>query len=230
MNTRSTLPCVMLLLAAGVVVPGCGKKEEAAPQAAAVAAKAEDPMEGIAGLLHAKVQWPEKYRASSAVQAQAIVALANAIASGDAEKAKGVLETADRDLLADMIALGEWTSQTGGVEGVRVCVLKESDDKTSVTLGLGVQDSLGAYMIAWKAPSGTDAVTFTGMAIQPVTAAAVAMLDDAELKAPVVAEAVRETKIASTANPADIAAKEAGGGGSSPETPVNRPFSKPSGE
>jgi hypothetical protein len=228
MNTRSTLPCVMLLLAAGVVVPGCGKKEEAAPAPAPVAAKVVDPMEGID--LNAKVQWPDKYRASSAAQAQAIAALANAIASGDGEKAKGVLETADRDLLADMMALGEWSSQTGGVEAVRVCVLKESDDKTHVTLGLGVQDSLGAYMIAWKAPASGDAVTFTGMAIQPVTAASVAMLDDAELKAPMVAEAVKETKIASSANPADIAAKEAGGGSPGSEAPVNRPFSKPSGE
>ncbi len=230
MNARSALPCVMLLVAAGAVMPGCGKKEEAAPQASApVVARVEDPMEGIE--LHAKVQWPDKYRASSAAQAQAIAALANAIAGGDAEKAKGVLDAADRELLSDMIALGEWTSQTGGIDAVRVCVLKESDDKTQLTLGLGVQDSLGAYVLAWKAPLGAEGVTFSGMAIQPVTAASVAMLDDAELRPPVVAEAVKETKIASSVNPADIAKKEAGGssspgGGDSP----GRPFQKPPSE
>lgn len=231
MNARTALPCVMLLLAAGSVLPGCGKKEEAAPQTAApVTAKIEDPMEGID--LHAKVQWPDKYRPSTAAQAQAIAALANALASGDAEKAKGVLDGADRDLLNDMIALGEWASQTGGIDAVRVCVLKEADDKTHLTLGLGVQDSLGAYMLAWKAPLAGDAVVFSGMAIQPVTAASVAMLDDAELKAPSVAEAVKETKIASTVNPGDIAAKEAGGGsspgGGSPSP--GRPFQKPPSE
>lgn len=230
MNTVSKLNCVTLLAAATVALSGCDKKEEKQQAAAPVAVRAVDPMEGIE--LHAKVQWPDKYRPASAAQAQAIASLLNALASGDAEKAKAVLEAADREVLADMIAFGEWTGETGGLEAVRVCVLKESDDKTALTLGIGVQDSLGAYILAWKAAPGADPMTFSGMAIQPVTAASVAMLDDAELVPPVIASAAVETKLTSTANPADVASSSSssGGGGPGESAPPRRPFEKPSGE
>lgn len=216
------------MLAAAAMLPGCGKKEDQSQQTSApVAVKVADPMDGIT--LHAKVQWPDKYKPATAAQAQAVAALANALASGDAELAKGVLDQADRDLLADMIALGEWTSQTGGIEAVRVCVLRETEDKATLILGLGVQDALGAYMLAWNGNNGADPITFAGMAIQPVTASAVAMLDDAELKPPVIAAAAVETKIAQTINPADVASAASGGGpgGDAPSGPARRPFQKP---
>lgn len=219
-----------LLASAGLVLVGCGKKEEAPQQnSAPVAVRQADPMEGIT--LHAKVQWPDKFKPATAAQAQAVAALANAIASGDADAAKGVLDQADRDLLADMIALGEWAGVAGGIEAVRICVLRESEDKAVLTLGLGIQDGLGAYMLAWRGNNGADPITFAGMAIQPLSATAVAMLDDAELLPPVVAAAAVETKIAQTVNPGDIAAASAGSGpGGSDPAPARRPFQKPPSE
>ncbi len=228
---RCILTPSLAVAGAGLVVSaglsGCGKKEEAPPLPAPVATRVADPMDGIT--LHEKVQWPDKYKPATAAQAQAVAALANALASGDAERAKGVLEPADRDLLADMIALGEWTSQTSGIEAVRVCVLRESEDKASLILGLGVQDGLGAYILAWNGNNAADPITFAGMAIQPVTASAVAMLDDAPLNPPVIAAAAVETKIAQTVNPADLASASSGGGpsGDSPSSPPRRPFQKP---
>ncbi|MFM9957487.1 MAG: hypothetical protein ACKVZJ_05395 [Phycisphaerales bacterium] len=217
------------LVLAALMLPGCGKQEEAPQQAAPVAVREADPMEGIT--LHAKVQWnTEKYRPANAAQAQAVAALANALASGNADDAKGVLDEADRALLADMIALGEWTSQTGGIEAVRVCVLKESEDKAVLTLGLGIQDALGAYVLAWRGNNSASPITFSGMAIQPVTADAVAMLDDAELRPPQIAAAAVETKITKAVDPGDVAASSSSSSpGEGPAAP-RRPFQKPSGE
>lgn len=225
---------LLAVAACALTLGGCDKKE--APQQAApapVATRPADPMDGIE--LHPKVRWAaDKYAPISPEQAQAIASLANALASGDADKAKSVLEAADQAVLADLIAFGEWADQTKGIEEVRVCVLSQNEDKT-VSLGLGVQDALGAYMVAWKGADAGSAWVFSGMAIEPVTAASTAMLEGAELKAPVIAGAAVETQIVAAKNPAAADKKEGGGstpGGSTPgddekEAPSNRPFSKP---
>ncbi len=223
---RTVTTAAALALAAGLLI-GCDKKKEQQPVAAAPApVKAVDPMEGID--LDAKVQWPEKHRPNTPEQAQAIAALANAIARGDAEGAKGVLAESDREVLANLIEFGDWASQTKGIEAVRVCVLTEGDDKKSFTLGLGVQDKQAAYMLAWKgnqSENGT-AWSISGMAIVPTTAASVAMLDDAELVAPTVAAAAVERAIFNDPKPGDK--KSDADPGTSNEPPQKRsPFEKP---
>lgn len=224
----------LLAAACGLMLVGCDKRE--APQQAApapVVSKPVDPMDGIE--LHPKVRWAaDKYVPVSPEQAQAIAALANALAAGDADKAKSVLDSADQAVLSDLIAYGEWADQTTGIEEVRVCVLSQNEDKT-VSLGLGLQDALGAYMVAWKGSDSGSAWVFSGMAIEPITAASAAMLEGAELRAPVIAGAAVETQIVTAKNPNAAEKKE--GGGSSPsgaepgederDKPSERPFSKP---
>lgn len=232
MNSRHTLLTVTVLaLVGGAPLVGCEKKAPKAPETAAAPAapKAVDPMEGIADILDAKVQWPDKYPATTPEQAQAVAALANAIAKGDAESAKSVIDEPDREVLQGLIDFGDWASQTRGVQAVRVCVFTEGDDKKTLTLGLGVQDATGAYMIAWK---GTEhegpAWVFSGMAIEPVTAASVAMLDGATLRAPVLTAAAVEKKLNEVEKPKGAGADAATGGGAPP--PSNNPFRKPTGD
>lgn len=230
MNTRSTLPVATLVIAGmGVSGSGCDSKKEAPQQSAPapVAVQSVDPMEGIQ--LDAKVTWPEKFTATTPEQARAIAALANALARGDADAAKGVLEQSDRDVLQDLMTFGDWADETKGLQAVRVCVLNHADDKRGVTLGLGVQDAMGAYMLAWTGAETDSNWVFTGMAIQPVTAASVAMLDGAELKAPVVAAAAVEGRLKIAANPGDEAKKTGNGpgGGAPGGEPPRTPFQKP---
>lgn len=106
--------------------------------------------------------------------------LANALSKGDDQAMALLLGRRDRSVLADLVRSGEWKSQTGAIEVVRVCTLTIEDGKGR--LGLGVQDSGGAYLLAFEAENQGGSWVFAGLAAEPRSAAAARDLDGAELK------------------------------------------------
>lgn len=186
LRNAPSFPLTLAALAGAIAlgaVAGCEKK---APPPPPVVTSTAPPaptwsLEDID--MDARVQFPEGKVPSSLELAEAVAALASAIASGDEKGMSEVLDATDREVLRDLVGSGEWKSGTSGIEAVRVCVLSEGDDKKSATLGLGVQDKDGAFMLAW---TGREAGTwrFQGMAIMPLLADRVAMLDDQALLEP----------------------------------------------
>ena len=222
--TQSMIPPAAVLAA---VVAGCGKKEPPPAPPPPPVVRQVDPFDGLD--MDPKLQFPDKVKPSTHELAEAVVALGNALAKGDAAKAEAVLDASDKAILKELVDLGDWADQTKGIQAVRVCVLIEGDDKNSCKLGLGVEDSLGAYMLAWKGSKSGPSWIFSGMAIQPLTAARVSMLDGVELAPPTIASAAKEVKILTTPKADDKSPGGGGGGGDSPGGPSNEPdpYKKP---
>lgn len=181
----SILRLLTLSAAAGVAaLAGCEKKAPPPPPPVVTSSAPAEPTWLIEDLdMDARVQFPQGKAPSSQSLAQAVADLASAIASGDDKSMQPLLDAADREVLKDLVGSGDWKSSTSGIEAVRVCVLTESDDKKTATVGLGVQDKDGAFMLAW---TGTESGSwrFQGMSILPMMAERVAMLDDRELLEP----------------------------------------------
>ncbi len=171
-------------IACAAALVGCEKKAPPPPPPVVTNTEPAEPEWFIEDLdMDARVQFPQGKAPSSQELAQAVADLASAIASGDDASMQPLLDVADREGLKDLVGAGDWKSATTGIEAVRVCVLTEAEDKKSATVGLGVQDKDGAFMLAWTADqSGTW--RFRGMAILPMMAERVAMLDDRELLEP----------------------------------------------
>jgi len=181
----SILRLLTLSAAAGVAaLAGCEKKAPPPPPPVVTTSAPAEPAWFIEDLdMDARVQFPQGKAPSSQTLAQAVADLASAIASGDDKSMQPLLDVADREVLRDLVGSGDWKSATAGIEAVRVCVLTESEDKSTATVGLGVQDKDGAFMLAWTA-TGTSSWRFQGMSILPMMAERVAMLDDRDLLEP----------------------------------------------
>jgi len=184
---RNDMPFRFLSLGAIVCASaliGCEKKAPPPPPPVVTSTEPAQPEWFIEDLdMDARVQFPQGKAPSSQDLAQAVANLASAIASGDHSSMQSLLDVADREVLKDLVGSGDWKSATSGIEAVRVCVLTESEDKKTATVGLGVQDKDGAFMLAWTADS-PGSWRFRGMSILPMMADRVAMLDDRELLEP----------------------------------------------
>lgn len=168
-----------LLLGAALCCGGCSKEEEKTePVAVAPPVREVDPLEDLD--MDYRVQFAEACKPSTRELAEAIAKMASAIATGDEEGLKSVLAADDVPILVSLVNDGEWKSGTTNIEAVRVCVLEENEG--TVKLGLGIQDKAGAYMLGWTGSQEGGSWVFKGLAIKPIEAARVAMLDGATLE------------------------------------------------
>jgi hypothetical protein len=161
---------------------GCSGEEEA-PAPVVVAPPPPPPVDPMANLkLHAKVQFPAERAPTTPELAQAVATLASALAKGDAAGAKAVLDGDASELIDAMVESGEWKTGTEGIEAVRVCVLSETSDATGATVGLGVQDEQGAYLLAWRGSAVDGVWRFEPMPLINTEAAQVALLDGSAME------------------------------------------------
>ncbi len=129
--------------------------------------------------LDRKVQFPEDRMPSSQEVADAVGAFATAIAAGDDRKFATMLAPRDKALLDVIVGSGRWSEQAAHIKTVRICALSETDK--GFQCGIGVQDSIGAYLLGWEAAPGGEGFLFSAIAIEPKFAEDVKQLDGASL-------------------------------------------------
>jgi hypothetical protein len=162
-------------------VPGCEEKKaqpEVAPAPPPPPPKPRASLDGVK--LHPKVQFSEDALPSSQEAVNAIAALANALASGDAAAMAQVIDQRDQAVLKVLVETGEWQRQADALKVVRVVSLRDEND-SGFQVGLGLEDEGGAFLTGWQASGSADVFTFGGMAIEPRFAMAARELDGAEL-------------------------------------------------
>jgi hypothetical protein len=186
-NNWALVGGLTLAVMAGSMLTACEKKKAPPPPPPPPAPVAVGPdwtLEDIA--MDPRVQFPENRTPSTRELAEAIAQLATAIITGNDRDMTDLLDPIDHAVMSDLVSTGGWKDGTTGIEAVRVCVLEEGEGKTTCRLGLGVQDPLGAYLLAWTGASSDGRWTFQGLAIVPQIADRVAALDGASLIEPAI--------------------------------------------
>lgn len=178
-----TIPmlAMAILAAAMLVVPGgCAEEEPPPPPPDPTPPPEPEPEVDLSTIeTHTKVQFPEKYKPDTQEMAESIAALANAFAMGDPQDLRDVIVSEDHIILEAIREQGLWEEQISGIQAVRVCNLRGGGD--NVQVGLGIQDSEGAYLLGWSSVPDGDMYKFSSVDMQPVTAARVVALDDAPM-------------------------------------------------
>lgn len=211
----------LLLLCAGLNACGEDKKKVAPAPAPAPSAPAKPAVTLNSVDLHPKVQFPEDRLPDTQEALDAIVELANAIASGDAAAMQQLLSPPDQAVLKSMVEQGLWQRQADSLKVVRVCVLKQ-EGQGPVQVGLGLEDAGGAFLSGWEAANADGVLSFSGMAIEPEFAMAAVDLDNANLKPMALPSGLAQGEIDLRAAepPKRVESKapgaSGGGGGSSP--------------
>lgn len=231
-NKWSMIGGLSLALLAGTLA-GCEKKKAPPPPPPPPAPVAVAPtwsLEDIA--MDPRVQFPENRTPSTRELAEAIAKLATAIITGNDRDMTTLLDPIDHAVMSDLVSSGGWTDGTTGIEAIRVCVLEEGEGKTTCRLGLGVQDKLGAYLLAWSGASGGGQWTFQGLAIVPQFAERVAALDGAsmiepsvDVSAPVIVELPESISAPTTVTGGDSGGSPGPGPGpgDAPPAPTQKP-------
>ncbi len=101
----------------------------------------------------ARVEFAEDASPVSRDLAQAAIKLADAIARGDDEALRAMLDRTDHGALDRLIASGQWYDATGKLEAVRIVSINTGSRldpaPEAAEIGLAVQDPDGAYVMLW---------------------------------------------------------------------------------
>ncbi|MEC9373802.1 MAG: hypothetical protein VYC34_08160 [Planctomycetota bacterium] len=176
---RMCLVATAAIVAAAAGLTGCGKEEEAAapPPPAPKPVVTVDPLADV--VLDPRVEFPKERAPNEPGLAKAIGNLASAIAAGDAESMKPLLDEASAALLDEMVDRGVWEESTSNIEVVRIAALEGGAGGAKV--GLAVQDPKGAYLLAWEGlQRGSDWV-FSGLAVDAPSVGRASELDGVAL-------------------------------------------------
>ncbi len=191
MNSRANKLTVVgglaLAILAGASLSACEKKKAPPPPPPPpppVAAAPDWTLEDIK--MDPRVQFPESRTPSTRELAQSVADLASAIITGNDTEMSSLLDPIDHAVMSDLVSSGGWKDGTSGIEAVRVCVLEEGEGKNSCRLGLGVQDKMGAYLLAWTGSASGEDWMFQGLAIVPQLADRVATLDGVAMVEPTI--------------------------------------------
>ena len=117
----------------------------------------------------ARVQFPQAKAPIDESLAKAVIALADTLAKGDADKLKGMLDDSKegKPTLEALVTSGEWDDSYKTIEAVRVVFLDPSPNDqtqaTSASLALAVQEPGGAYIMGWSASRSGDGWSFKGL-------------------------------------------------------------------
>jgi hypothetical protein len=184
------------------------------------------------------VQFPEASAPTDESLARAVINFADALAKGDADKLRPMLDPVGKQVLDQLTASGDWDESTGkSIEAVRVSKLSGSDP---ASLRLAIQEPGSAYALAWSVRSNEGAFIFAGAPIPNVTFPRASDFDNSPLSvgaAPPAAPAERDPA-PDTAAPSPEDGESAPAGGNSAMPPDKRaepaiskaepPISKPS--
>lgn len=131
--------------------------------------------------LHPKVQFPEERLPGSQAQAEAIARLASAIAGGTADGLEALITPRDQLVLSMLVKSGEWKRRADAISVVRVCVINEPESGP-FQVGLGIEDSAGAFLMGWQAEGDDSSWRFATMPIEARVASRAIGLDGAEMR------------------------------------------------
>ncbi len=149
----------------------CKKEEPAPPPPPPPPPRIEQPKPLDAGSVlqsmdvDARVEFAEDAAPVSRDLAQAAIKLADAIARGDDEALRTMLDRTDHGSLDRLIASGQWYDATGKLEAVRVVSINTGarldPAPEAAEIGLAVQDQDGAYVMLWAGRKVFDDWVFT---------------------------------------------------------------------
>jgi len=230
-NNWAIIGGLAMTLGANALLGGCEKKKPPPPPPPPPPPVAKGPdwtLEDIE--MDPRVQFPEARTPSSRELAQAVADLASAIVTGNDAEMMAMLDPIDHAVMSDLVTAGDWKSGTSSIEAVRVCVLEEGDDKGSCRLGLGVQDAMGAYLLAWTGAADSSEWTFQGLSIMPQLADRVATLDGVAMVEPTIdTSAPTIVELSETINVPDANVTSSGGDSGPSNDPPPPPGTKPPG-
>jgi len=148
----------------------------------------------------AKVQFPQSAAPHSEGLAKAVIAFADALAKGDADKFGAMLNPTAKPLLDQLSADGAWEETTKKIEAVRIVLTEDNKDPNAAfaSVYVAVQEPDGAYVLGWGAIKVGDNWTFAGATATSLTKRRVQewdgvgmlalMSDNAPEEAPTIAE------------------------------------------
>lgn len=169
-------------------IPGCGESENDQPSTVQRSGPSEpqpppepepEPVDVESLVNHELVQFPQAQAPTDESLARAVVNLASAIASGDAQAMRDLLDSPAQAVLEQLVDQGRWGSATSAINVVRVCSLQAQDQSAKV--GLGIEDNEGAYLLAWEGRRAAGRWRFTGLPVPEATASSASELDGVSL-------------------------------------------------
>lgn len=162
-NWRSAglLTAATMVLTLGAMLSGCGEEEAPPPPPKREAPPPPPPdpdpvqLSPLMGGADARVQFPQEKAPYDRSLAEAVIAFAGALASGDDAALSDSLTLSGRGILDSMLADGSWFDATDKIEAVRVVYLGQQpdldEDASSADFVLAVQEPGGAYTLGWSA-------------------------------------------------------------------------------
>jgi hypothetical protein len=165
----------MLAASLALGASGCTKKKKPAPPPPPPPKPkvvTPDPVD-VNGLLQAlksdeRVKFPEGQAPADRSLAEGVIKLANALAKGDADGMKPLLDKPAAEVLDTLTASGGWAAGTKPIEQVRIIAVSgttEAHPETSL-IGMAVQDQDGAYLLAWNGKRNGESWLFTNAPCQ----------------------------------------------------------------
>jgi hypothetical protein len=132
----------------------------------------------------ARVQFPEAHAPADRALAEGVIRLTNALAKGDAATMKQILDPISAGVLDELVANGDWASETKAIEAVRVVSVsgtKEAAPMMSL-IGTAIQGKDGAYLLAWQGVRAGDNWMFAAAPCQGDIKARASDFDDTSIE------------------------------------------------
>lgn len=160
-RSAGLLSAASMVLISGALLSGCGEEEAPPPppkrEAPPPPPPEPDPVQlsSLMGGADARVQFPQEKAPYDRSLAEAVIAFAGSLASGDDAALSESLTLSGRGILDSMLADGTWFDATDKIEAVRVVYLGQQPDVDtdafSAEFVLAVQEPGGAYTLGWSA-------------------------------------------------------------------------------
>lgn len=178
-HNRASLPAALLCgITLAATLTACEeKKAPPPPPPKAVAPPVADlvDVEALikAGSFDARIQFPKESAPRDPQVARDVLTIANAIAKGDSEALKSVLDPVlGQPVLEELLASGGWDDATKTIEVVRVVRMTQipttTDKANSAEVQFAVQDREGAYLLAFAASNASGKLLWVGSPVPNV--------------------------------------------------------------
>jgi hypothetical protein len=188
MNHNFSIPPSVLTLSAALLllplVASCSKEEPPPPpvsestssnfQENQFTAPRPEPQRPTIELAQG-VTFPETLIPSDEPLAQSIATLASALKTGDVQSMSTVLTKQSQSVLNSLVETGQWAKATQRIQQVRIVTVTDASDAPQV--GIGIQESGQAYLLAWEGSMNDGLWQFDGLAIEPRTVESIDQLD-----------------------------------------------------
>ena len=229
---------IALALMAGTLALGAGcekKKKPAPPPPPPPKPKVviPDPVDvnAVAQQLHAdaRVNFPSANAPADRSLAVGVVKLADALAKGDADRMKSLLEPGSQTILDDLVSSGGWAEGTKPIGQVRIVAVSNTDQAhaDSSLIGTAIQGDDGAYLLAWHGRRNGDSWVFAAAACQGDKKSRASDFDGVSIvgagDAPPAAEASAKAPKASTSRSGEKPAPTPPPAAPNPDGPIKPP-------